>query len=84
MSQVSSVPKAAAIQAAATAVQNESNATPGTKVSASHITRAWPNSVASATATHPIAAATSIRTGRTIMPTTPVAAAATNRGTHDV
>ena len=84
ISQVSSVPNAAAIQAAATAVQNESNSTPGTKVSASHITSAWPNSVASATATQPIAAATSTSTGRTIMPTSPVAAAATNSGTHDV
>ena len=31
-----------------------------------------------------MAAATSISTGRTIMPTTPVAAAATTTGSHDV
>ena len=84
MSQVSRVPNAAAIQAAATAVQNESNSTPGTNVSASCITSAWPNSVARATAIQPIAAATSTSTGRTIMPTTPVAAAATSSGVQDV
>ena len=84
ISQVRTVPKAAAIQAAATAVQNESNPTPGTTVSASCITTAWPNRVASATAIHPMAAASSTRSGRTIMPTSPVAAAATTSGVQDV
>ena len=84
ISQVRSVPNAAAIQAAATAVQKESNCTPGTTDSASCITSAWPNRVASATATHPMAAASSTSSGRTIMPTSPVAAAATNSGAHEV
>ena len=78
------VPNAAAIQAAATAVQNESKCTPGTKVSASCITTAWPNRVASATPIQPMVAASSTSSGRTTMPTSPVAAAATNKGAQEV
>ena len=84
VSQTSRVPKAAAIQAAATAVQNESKDAPGTMVRAICITTACPNSVARATAIQPIAAASSTSSGRTIMPTSPVTAAATSRGCHDV
>ena len=82
--QASRVPNAAVIQAAATAVQNESKDAPGTSANAICITIAWPKSVARATAIQPIAAASSTSTGRTIMPTTPVTAAATSSGPHDV
>ena len=60
-SQTSRVAKAAASQAAATAVPNESNDAPGTMSMASCITIACPNRVASATAIHPMAAAISTR-----------------------
>ena len=83
-SQARRVPNAAASQAAATAVQNESKVAPGTRARASCITIAWPNSVASATAIQPMAAATSTSTGRTIMPTRPVTAAATTTGRQEV
>ena len=79
-----SVPNAAAIQAAATAVPKSSKLAPGTMARASCITSAWPKIVASATATQPIRALSRTRTGRTIMPTSPVTAAAATRGFHDV
>ena len=47
---------------------------------ASSITIAWPTTAPSATASHPIAAATWTSTGRTIMPMTPVPAVATTNG----
>ena len=77
------VPKAAAIQAAATAVQNESKLAPGTMSRARYITSAWPKTVARATATQPIKELRPTRTGRTIAPTTPVTAAAATRGAHE-
>ena len=57
MIQTSNVPNAAAIQDAATAVQKESKRAPGTTAKASCMTMAWPNTVASATATQPISGA---------------------------
>ena len=71
-------------QAAATAVPNESNDAPGTMSIAICITIAWPNRVAAATASQPMAAATSTSTGRTIMPTRPATAAAATNGNHEV
>src|SRR4051794_9225726 len=53
-SQTSRVENAAVSQAAATAVQNESNDAPGTMSMASCMTTACPNRVAAATAIHPI------------------------------
>ena len=82
--QASNVPNAAVIQATATAVQNESKDTPGTSDKAICTTMACPKSVARATAIQPITALSSTSTGRTIMPTRPVAAAATRRGPQDV
>ena len=83
-SHTSRVPNAAASQAAATAVQNESNAAPGTMVSAICMMIACPKSVPAATAIQPMLAATTTRTGRTIMPTSPVTAAAASNGHHEV
>ena len=82
--QTRSVPNAAVIHAARTAVQKLSKFAPGTTASAIVITRAWPKIVASPTAIHPIRALRLTRTGRTIMPTSPVTAAATTSGNHDV
>ena len=76
----SRVPNAAAIQDAATTVQKESKWTPGTQRRTSPITIAWPTTAPSATASHPMAAAIWTRTGRTIMPMTPVPAVATTNG----
>lgn len=78
------VPNAAAIQAAATAVQNDSKLAPGTRYNARYITSAWPKTVARATATQPIKELRPTRTGRTIAPTMPVTAAARSRGVHEV
>ena len=84
LSQASRVPKAAAIQAAANAVQKESNAAPGTRSRARYITIACPKRVARPTATHPNAEESCTSTGRTIMPTRPVIAEAATRGSHEV
>ena len=70
------MPIAAAIQVAATRVQNEVASTPGSTSSATCIATAWLVIASSATASHPIVVATAIRTGRIRMPKMAVTAAA--------
>ena len=74
--QVRIVPIAAAIQVAATRVQNEVASTPGSTSSAMCIATAWLVIASSATASQPIVVATAIRTGRIRMPKMAVTAAA--------
>ena len=74
--QVRIVPIAAAIQVAATRVQNEVASTPGSTSSAMCIATAWLVIASSATASHPMVVATAIRTGRIRMPKMAVTAAA--------
>ena len=74
--QVRNVPTVAAIQVAAMRVQNDDASTPGTTSRARCIATACPAMATAATASQPIAVATRTSTGRTMIPKTPVTAAA--------
>ena len=82
--QVRKVPTVAAIQVAATRVQNDVTSTPGTTSSARCITTAWPAIARAPTASQPMAVATLTSTGRITNPKMPVTAAAATRLQGDV